>query len=454
MPRPRLSLTPLGASPASPTLLNSTFGDVAGGEVVGGVVVGVGAFEVDGGRYVEKKGAGEREREREAAGDKAEEQGAVAMTIAPASLAVDANDANDANEASTSAPTAAIPPPPSVSGLTLELQGIMKRQKVMANSTKKNAKNAKNSPKYTNSPRVLSKTLLESLMLHEIRALDRLAHLKESTMTVKRYCWRRGVCVGEVSTPRKEVGGWLRSDGLDGRVVLQSRLVLHTMCLQLHEGLRVVGRRRTEKEYGEEAGAEEYAAEDSSSDSEGHQDHQHLPVRVLPDVPLYLGGGSSARRLDVLKARGISYVVNVSAVVPNYHEGIDIDIGAEGVEGIGHGDGCEKISYVKVPVYDASDVDIVGALKEQGALEFIQEGLDAGCGVLVHCCAGRSRSVACVIAYLVRRFGWTVEEALEVVGRVRVVRPNDGFMEQLRGFYAEEVGGGGGGGGGGWARGS
>ena len=43
MPRPRLSLTPLGASPASPTLLNSTFGDVAGGEVVGGVVVGVGA---------------------------------------------------------------------------------------------------------------------------------------------------------------------------------------------------------------------------------------------------------------------------------------------------------------------------------------------------------------------------------------------------------------------------
>lgn len=173
-------------------------------------------------------------------------------------------------------------------------------------------------------------------------------------------------------------------------------------------------------------------------------------------MPLYLGGGSSARRLDVLKARGISYVVNVSAVVPNYHEGIDIDIdiGAEGVEGIGHGDGCGKISYVKVPVYDASDVDIVGALKEQGALEFIQEGLDAGCGVLVHCCAGRSRSVACVIAYLVRRYGWTVEEALEVVGRVRVVRPNDGFMEQLRGFYAEEVGGGGGGGGGGWARGS
>ena len=272
-------------------------------------------------------------------------------------------------------------------------------------------------------------------------------------MTVKRYCWRRGVCVGEVSTPRREVGGWLRSDGLDGRVVLQSRLVLHTMCLQLREGLRVVGRKNTKGRERDRTGAgagagdaaaaaaaeEEYAAADSSSDSssdfssdspsdspsDGHH-HQHLPVRVLPDVPLYLGGGSSARRLDVLKARGISYVVNVSAVVPNYHEG---------------NDGCEKISYVKVPVYDASDVDIVGALKEQGALEFIQEGLDAGCGVLVHCCAGRSRSVACVIAYLVRRYGWTVEEALEVVGRVRVVRPNDGFMEQLRGFYAEEVGG-------------
>ena len=253
--------------------------------------------------------------------------------------------------------------------------------------------------------RKLSKTLLESLLLHEIRALDRLAHLKETALTEKVCCFKTGTIRVRRCVPRREIDGWLVSDGLDAAKVLQSRLVLRNITLQLMEGSQQMGDGSGTPETG--------ASPRSRADA--------LPVRVVPDLPLYLGSGSSAKHAGVLKAYGISCVVNVSAVVPNYHEG--------------SGD----VSYVKVPVYDAEDVDIIKALKDQGVMAFIHAGLEAGRGVLVHCCAGRSRSVACVCAYLISRYGWSVEEALGVVRRVRVISPNAGFLEQLEAFHRETV---------------
>lgn len=245
-------------------------------------------------------------------------------------------------------------------------------------------------------PRKLSKTVLESLLLHEIRALDRMAHLRETEVTEKFWCSKTDSVQARRCVPRRDIAGWLVSDGLDAAKVLQSRLVLRNITLQLMEGSQVGEGGHTPDGMSPRADA--------------------LPVRILPDLPLYLGSGSSAKHADVLRAYGISRVVNVSAVVPNYHEGVG------------------SISYVKVPVYDAEDVDIIGALKDHRVMEFIREGLEGGQGVLVHCCAGRSRSVACVCAYLISRYGWTVEEALEAVRRVRVVSPNAGFLEQLELF--------------------
>ncbi len=257
--------------------------------------------------------------------------------------------------------------------------------------------------------RKLSKTLLESLLLHEIRALDRLAHLKETELTEKACCFKTGTIRVHRCVPRREVEGWLVSDGLDAAKVLQSRLVLRNITLQLMEG-------SPQMEDGSRASdmSETGVSPRSRADA--------LPVRVVPDLRLYLGSGSSAKHAGVLKAYGISCVVNVSAVVPNYHEG------------------SGEISYMKVPVYDAEDVDIIGALKDHGVMAFIHAGLEAGRGVLVHCCAGRSRSVACVCAYLISRYGWSVEEALGVVRRVRVVSPNAGFLEQLSAFHREMSG--------------
>ncbi|ORC86415.1 putative dual-specificity protein phosphatase [Trypanosoma theileri] len=52
--------------------------------------------------------------------------------------------------------------------------------------------------------------------------------------------------------------------------------------------------------------------------------------------------------------------------------------------------------------------------------------------VLVHCQRGRSRSATIVLAYLIRRNGWTVAEALRYVSRRRPrVEPNLGFIDAL-----------------------
>ncbi|XP_050373982.1 dual specificity protein phosphatase 1 isoform X2 [Argentina anserina] len=56
-------------------------------------------------------------------------------------------------------------------------------------------------------------------------------------------------------------------------------------------------------------------------------------------------------------------------------------------------------------------------------------------GVLVHCFVGKSRSVTIVLAYLMKRHGMSLNEALEHVrSRRPQASPNAGFISQLQVF--------------------
>jgi protein-tyrosine phosphatase len=64
--------------------------------------------------------------------------------------------------------------------------------------------------------------------------------------------------------------------------------------------------------------------------------------------------------------------------------------------------------------------------------DFIKRHLDRGYNVYVHCVAGMSRSSSIVVAFLMKEFGYTAEEALNYVKRKRpIIRPNSGFIRQL-----------------------
>ena len=67
------------------------------------------------------------------------------------------------------------------------------------------------------------------------------------------------------------------------------------------------------------------------------------------------------------------------------------------------------------------------------AIDWIAAALTEGGTVLVHCTWGKSRSVAFVVAFLMRTYGMTLDLALAYVQERRpIAQPNEGFMQHLR----------------------
>ncbi|CAL5220799.1 g2872 [Coccomyxa viridis] len=139
-----------------------------------------------------------------------------------------------------------------------------------------------------------------------------------------------------------------------------------------------------------------------------HQDSD--PCWVLEG--LYLGSIGSARNLEGLKKRGITHVLNASPIVPRFHK--------------------RHFSYMTIQVYDDVDEDIARFFHQAAC--FIARGRRKG-GVLVHCYAGQSRSVALVLAYLCSALRMQLPDAYKLVLSARPsARPNSGFMRQLESF--------------------
>lgn len=70
------------------------------------------------------------------------------------------------------------------------------------------------------------------------------------------------------------------------------------------------------------------------------------------------------------------------------------------------------------------------------SISFIQNELDKGRGVLVHCGAGISRSATIIAAYLMHSLKLDPASAVDMIRTVRpIVEPNEGFMEQLKVFH-------------------
>ncbi|KAF9180741.1 hypothetical protein BGZ51_004298 [Haplosporangium sp. Z 767] len=84
-------------------------------------------------------------------------------------------------------------------------------------------------------------------------------------------------------------------------------------------------------------------------------------------------------------------------------------------------------SYLKVGLRDHVDQDLKDGLDE--AIKFIAASKTP---VYVHCQAGKSRSVATVIGYLIQNHHWPLKRAYDhVVERRRCMSPNIGFVSQL-----------------------
>lgn len=87
--------------------------------------------------------------------------------------------------------------------------------------------------------------------------------------------------------------------------------------------------------------------------------------------------------------------------------------------------------HLIIPIDDSETADILLDLEK--VMDFIENHLDMGESVFVHCMAGSSRSASFVIAYLMRKNIWCFEKSYLFLKNKRAqVYPNSGFMRQLR----------------------
>lgn len=160
----------------------------------------------------------------------------------------------------------------------------------------------------------------------------------------------------------------------------------------------------------------------SSSSSSCSNDNRNLYSNYsLPDIEthpvsrllpfLYLGNSRDAADLACLHHLGTTWVLNVTAQLPGYHE-------------------QRGITYKQIPASDSGQQNLKQYFEE--AFQFIEDARKKGFRVLLHCQAGVSRSATIAIAYIMKYEGLPMIEAYRRVKAARpIISPNLNFMGQL-----------------------
>ncbi|XP_066467568.1 protein phosphatase Slingshot homolog 3 isoform X2 [Tiliqua scincoides] len=160
----------------------------------------------------------------------------------------------------------------------------------------------------------------------------------------------------------------------------------------------------------------EHRAGCSLKDYKEFIDNEMLLIMAQMDRPskifdhLFLGSEWNAANLEELQRNRISHILNVTREIDNFFP--------------------EHFKYMNVRLYDEEASQLLPYWKE--TYHFISAAWAQGLRVLVHCKMGVSRSASTVIAYAMKEYGWSLEQALRHVKERRpIVHPNPGFMRQL-----------------------
>ncbi|RDY02236.1 Dual specificity protein phosphatase 1 [Mucuna pruriens] len=137
----------------------------------------------------------------------------------------------------------------------------------------------------------------------------------------------------------------------------------------------------------------------------------NIPCKIAEG--LYLGPIATAANKVALKNSNITHILTVAGRIPPAHPA--------------------DFVYKIIDVVDKDNEDLKQYFNE--CFDFIDEAKRHGGGVLVHCFAGKSRSVTIVVAYLMKTLGMSFFEALQHVRSKRsAASPNQGFIRQLENF--------------------
>ena len=132
---------------------------------------------------------------------------------------------------------------------------------------------------------------------------------------------------------------------------------------------------------------------------------------------VFIGSIDSVYDIEILRKHGINNIISViSDFIPPYPE---------------------DFNYLVVNALDTHNTDLTNVFETTN--EFIEKSLDNNESILIHCYAGRSRSVSVLIAYIIYKFGMDYENSLNAIKYKRnFVEPNEKFREQLIKYYEEK----------------
>jgi len=136
---------------------------------------------------------------------------------------------------------------------------------------------------------------------------------------------------------------------------------------------------------------------------------------VFPNM--YVGDVYAAHNTSELKKRNITHIVNMACgVSPAFPK---------------------DFTYLHIPILDCASENIQDHFHETS--EFIQNALEQGGSVLIHCLKGVSRSATIAAAFVIKANLLSPVEAVQLLRKFRpVIKPNSGFMNQLE-WYSREL---------------
>ena len=152
------------------------------------------------------------------------------------------------------------------------------------------------------------------------------------------------------------------------------------------------------------------------------------PTNIIDNI--YLGNGYNASNYSVIRDYNIKYIVNVTKEIPNYYEYNIVST---------NNTSCVPnnidIKYFNIPIFDNDEGHI--RVYISNVLDFIEEAQSKNDGnILIHCYMGSSRSASVVLAYLIYKYNFTLNNALKYIKKKRdIVNININFINDIKEFF-------------------
>lgn len=149
----------------------------------------------------------------------------------------------------------------------------------------------------------------------------------------------------------------------------------------------------------------------------GIKNENHDKTHCYSIIPfLYLGDTMNAKNSHELSKLNIDTIINMTHEVKNFYP--------------------EKYNYINYAWRDSLNYHIINDLDE--ICDKINDLISQNKNILVHCKMGLSRSVAVILAYLIKYEHMSYYEAYEYVEfKKNTICPNDTFISDLKCFHEQ-----------------